>query len=104
MKCPFQSSMVPPCKIESHPDRTGVDYCKVCGEWRYVSEIGNDYPNVVWMLVSVAIVVMLMLGLLRQDPLFRQDDYRRRPNYIGQQSDADGAIAPVANLVSTEAA
>jgi hypothetical protein len=104
MKCPFQSSMVPPCKIESHPDRAGVEYCKVCGEWRYVSEIGNDFPNVTWMLVSVAIVVMLMLGLLRQDPLFRQDDYRRRPNYIGQRATAKVAIVPATSLSPTEAA
>jgi hypothetical protein len=91
MKCPFQSSMVPPCKIEAHPRREDVEYCKVCGEWRHLNEVGDDFgdfSNVVWFLVSIAIVVMLMAGLMRQDPLLREDNYRRRQNYIGQRSSA----------------
>lgn len=86
MKCPYQNSLVPPCKIDSHPHRENVEYCKVCGEWRYLSDIGNDFPNLTWMVLTIAVVLMLMVGLLREDPLFRQENYRRRHDYIGQRS------------------
>lgn len=75
MKCPYQNSLVPPCKIDSHPQRENVEYCKVCGEWRYLSDIGDEFPNVFWLIMTALIVSMLIVGLLREDEAFR--NYRR---------------------------
>jgi len=104
MKCPYQNSLVPPCKIDAHPQRENVEYCKVCGEWRYLSDIGNDFPSVMWMVVSIAIVVMLMAGLLKQDPMFQPERYRQRRDYVGERSPQLDALALLIENSETEAA
>ncbi|MDX2239664.1 MAG: hypothetical protein NW224_03170 [Leptolyngbyaceae cyanobacterium bins.302] len=84
MKCPYQNSLVPPCKIESHPQRDNVEYCKVCGEWRYLSDVGGEVPNVFWVVVTSLVIGMLMVGLLREDEMFRRNNHRRYDRgYIG---------------------
>lgn len=83
MKCPYQNSLVPPCKIDSHPQRENVEYCKVCGEWRYLSEIGDEFPNVFWIIITSFIVGMLIIGLLREDEMFRRNYRRDDRGYMG---------------------
>jgi len=63
MKCPHQGCAVPPCQIAPHPDRANVEYCRVCAEWRYFSDIGSDAPNVFWSLVAIAITLTLFMSL-----------------------------------------
>jgi hypothetical protein len=63
MNCPHKGSAVPPCQIVSHPDRSNVEYCRACKEWRYLSDIGGDAPNVFWSLVAIAITLTLFISL-----------------------------------------
>ena len=84
MKCPYQNSLVPPCKIDSHPQRENVEYCKVCGEWRYLSDVGDEFPNVFWVIVTTLAVGLVMVGLLKEDEALRHNNYRRYGReYIG---------------------
>jgi hypothetical protein len=77
MKCPYQNSLVPPCKIDSHPQRDNVEYCKVCGEWRYLSDVGDEFPNVFWVIVTMLTVGLVMVGLLKEDEALRRNNFRR---------------------------
>lgn len=65
MKCPFTNSFMPRCQIETHPQKQNVEYCRVCGEWRYISDVGNEFPNIFWMLFAIAIALTIFMGLLK---------------------------------------
>ncbi|MGI0488275.1 hypothetical protein ACN4EK_22765 [Pantanalinema rosaneae CENA516] len=64
MNCPFRDCHTPPCQITIHPDRQDVEYCRVCEQWHHISQIGNEMPNVFWMIVTIAIAIMLLTGIL----------------------------------------
>lgn len=97
MKCPYRNSLVPPCKIDSHPQRENVEYCKVCGEWRYISEIGEEFPNLFWVIITSFIVGMLIIGLLREDEMFRRNYRRDDRGYMGYGiTDSPGCVQLVA--------
>lgn len=85
MNCPFRDNPMPPCKISPHPDRPHIEYCKVCGEWTDLQYVGNDFPNVFWFMVGVAIVLMLFTGLLNDLDSVRLRDLQTPPrNYPGR--------------------
>ena len=81
MNCQYQESLVPRCQIVMHPDRDNVEYCRVCGEWRYLDSIGHDHANLFWLLLAMAIVGMVMAGLLNDagQPLDWQTPQRSQP-------------------------
>ncbi|MBM0743845.1 hypothetical protein JOY44_19850 [Phormidium sp. CLA17] len=75
MNCPHQGCAVPPCQIAPHPDRHNIEYCRVCAEWRHISDIGSDAPNVFWSIVAVAITLTLFISLTNesQTPSYEQN-------------------------------
>ena len=68
MKCPYSDRLMPRCEIRQHPHREDVEYCRVCGEWRHLSEIGNDFPRLVLGLIGSAVLVMVFVALINEKP------------------------------------
>lgn len=66
MNCPYQDSLVPRCTIVTHPDRANIEYCRVCGEWRQIDRIGDEFPNLFWLIVGVAIVLVIFSSMLNR--------------------------------------
>lgn len=64
MKCPYSDSFIPRCEFAIHPKRENIEYCRLCGEWRHLEDIGNEFPNVFLFLTAIAIVVMILTSLL----------------------------------------
>lgn len=64
VNCPYSDCLVPRCTITIHPDRPNVEYCRVCGEWRYLDHIGDEFPNVFWLAFGIAIVLLIFKSLL----------------------------------------
>lgn len=64
MNCPYPNSLVPRCTIATHPDRPNIEYCRVCGEWRYLDQIGDELPNVVGLAFGIAIVLLILKSMI----------------------------------------
>jgi len=87
MHCPNRDSFMPRCQIVMHPDRPNVEYCRVCGEWRYLSDVGDDFASPFWMMVAIAIVMTVFVGLVNDSETARQREQRRRErDYLGRAS------------------
>lgn len=77
MRCPYQNSQFPPCTIINHPYKEDVEYCRVCDEWRYISQVGGwgngmGFPNMVWSIVMIAIAMMLFVALVNEVDKLKQ--------------------------------
>jgi hypothetical protein len=68
---------MPRCEIVPHPNRQNVEYCRVCGEWRHLSDVGNELPGAFGIAVAIAIVLMILMSLLNE---FEQQKLME-PNY-----------------------
>ncbi|EKQ68293.1 hypothetical protein OsccyDRAFT_2820 [Leptolyngbyaceae cyanobacterium JSC-12] len=102
MKCPYRDSFMPRCQITVHPDRPNVEYCRVCGEWRYLSDVGDDFAHTFWTMVAIAIVMMVFVGLINESETPRQRDQRQRERrYLGRVETelVTAAIADVNTLL-----
>jgi hypothetical protein len=66
MHCPFKDCQQPPCQIAIHPEKHHIEYCRVCEEWRYLSDVGDDFPNMFWAFVAIAISMIVFLTLLNE--------------------------------------
>lgn len=86
MKCPYSDSFMPRCQIAMHPQRENVEYCRTCGEWRYLSDVGDDFANTFWMIVAISICLMVFVGLVNESDTARRQQEQRRRNrdYLGQ--------------------
>lgn len=66
MRCPYSDSFMPRCQIAMHPDKQDVEYCRVCGEWRRISQVGDELPNLFLMAIAIAIILMIFTSLLNE--------------------------------------
>lgn len=66
MKCPYSDRFMPRCQIVTHPDKQDVEYCRVCGEWRRVSQVGDELPNLFLIAIAIAIIMMILTSLLNE--------------------------------------
>lgn len=85
MNCPFKNSPVPPCSIAAHPDRNNIEYCRVCGEWVNLTYVGDEFPNLFWLFVAIAIVMMVFIGLIEDAARLRIDNFDRYPGTYQNQ-------------------
>ena len=86
MNCPHKDSFMPRCQITTHPDRANVEYCRVCGEWRYLSDIGDDTSRTVWAIAGSAVLMMIFVAMVNQrstpqpsQPLYQKPHYLEQP-------------------------
>ncbi|MBF2029971.1 MAG: hypothetical protein IGS48_25000 [Oscillatoriales cyanobacterium C42_A2020_001] len=101
MKCPYSDSLMPRCQITMHPHRQNIEYCRTCGEWRYLSDVGDEFPNVFWLIVALSISMMVFVGLVNEsDTARRQQEQRRRDrDYLGQSEHVEGQVRSLTPIV-----
>jgi len=84
MNCPHKDSFMPRCQITTHPDRENIEYCRVCGEWRRISDVGEIVPNTFWTITGSVVLMMVFVAIVNQQSAPQPSREQYYPEHTSQ--------------------